>query len=588
MVRSLYSGVTGMKGHQTRLDVIGNNIANVNTMGFKSSSTTFRDVYYQSLRGASAGNGTRGGVNSSMVGYGSKVSSIDLNMTQSISSTTGNPWDVSIGGEGFFQVQDSEGNIFYTRSGKFGYDSMGYLVDSNGYYVLGTQAQGNKVVGQKPGSSRIQMNIPALNPTQASYTMSLNNIQYTLTASNTTSDGNVAVTFLSANLPASVPAEATVTSTGITVKLNKTYTFKSMDDLNTCINEAIVAGNNNKQHPGGTFNLTTSPVVSFPGTGLTGAQICDTPGTNLSGQVTMVPRDSTNTAHGTTTNNIQSWGFSFANPPTGSQFSGGGTCTSLNVESQKDGMWKVTLTTAGGSYVATVSGGELSSGKIRLRNSNDTSTATEDYVTMVCPNERQLIRMSQEYATANQDKNQQEVIPDPGTDGTYHFGPTGAFTDLLTLPVNMGEYSITNAQKSDNLGLGGNVFTLQNGTEGGPQTLADISGFKINANGVIEATHGDTILELGRIDLATFDNPSGLEQVGNTYFANTGNTGSMRIVESGTGGSGALASSTLEMSNVDLSQEFADVITTQRGYQANARMITVSDTLLEELINLKR
>ena len=92
MVRSLYSGVTGMKGHQTRLDVIGNNIANVNTMGFKSSSTTFRDVYYQSLRGASAGNGTRGGVNSSMVGYGSKVSSVDVNMTQSISSTTGNPW----------------------------------------------------------------------------------------------------------------------------------------------------------------------------------------------------------------------------------------------------------------------------------------------------------------------------------------------------------------------------------------------------------------------------------------------------------------------------------------------------------------
>lgn len=153
---------------------------------------------------------------------------------------------------------------------------------------------------------------------------------------------------------------------------------------------------------------------------------------------------------------------------------------------------------------------------------------------------------------------------------------------------NVGEYSITNAQKSDNLGLGGNVFTMQHGTEGGPQTLADISGFKINANGVIEATHNGNLLELGRIDLATFDNPSGLEQVGNTYFANTGNTGSMRIVESGTGGSGALASSTLEMSNVDLSQEFADVITTQRGYQANARMITVSDTLLEELINLKR
>lgn len=580
MVRSLYSGVTGMKGHQTRLDVIGNNIANVNTMGFKSSSTTFRDVYYQSLRGASAGNGTRGGVNSSMVGYGSKVSSIDINMTQSISSTTGNPWDVSIGGEGFFQVQDSEGNIFYTRSGKFGYDSMGYLVDSNGYYVLGTQAQGNKVVGLKPGSSRIQMQIPALNPTQASYTMSINNIQYTLTASNTTTDGNVAVTFLSDNLPASVPAEATVSSTGITVKLNKTYTFKSLDDLNKCINDAIVAGNNNKQHPGGTFNLTASPVVTFPAEGLTGAQICDTPGANLSGQVTM-NRDVTNPDHGDNVNNLSTWGFSFANPPTGSQFSGGGTCNNFEVTyDETTKMWKVLLgLDSGKTYEATVSGGELSSGKIRLRETNAVSnTATEDYITMVCPSERQLIRMSDAYKDANKDPNQQEVIP--GDENGYKFTQTPY--------PKVGEYSITNAQKSDNLGLGGNVFTMQYGTEGGPQTLADISGFKINANGVIEATHNGVPLELGRIDIVTFDNPSGLEQVGNTYFANTGNTGSMRIVEAGTGGSGALASSTLEMSNVDLSQEFADVITTQRGYQANARMITVSDTLLEELINLKR
>ena len=225
MVRSLYSGVTGMKGHQTRLDVIGNNIANVNTMGFKSSVVTFRDVYYQSLRGAAGGNGTRGGVNPSMVGYGSKVSSIDLNMTQSISSTTGNPWDVSIGGEGFFQVQDSNGNIFYTRSGKLGYDNMGYLVDSNGNYVLGTAAQGNKVVGLKPGSSRIQMNIPALNPTQANATNTINNIQYTFTATNTTTDGNISLLLLSDNLPAGVMAEATVTSTGITVKLNRNTTF---------------------------------------------------------------------------------------------------------------------------------------------------------------------------------------------------------------------------------------------------------------------------------------------------------------------------------------------------------------------------
>ena len=570
MVRSLYSGVTGMKGHQTRLDVIGNNIANVNTMGFKSSSTSFRDVYYQSLRGAAAGDGTRGGVNSSMVGYGSKVSSIDLNMTQSISSTTGNPWDISIGGEGFIQVQDSEGNIYYTRSGKLGYDSMGFLVDSNGNYVLGTQAQANKVVGLKPGSSRIQMNIPALNPTQPSYTMSLNNIQFTLTASNTTSDGNVAVTFLSDNLPAGVPAQATVTSTGITVKLNKTYKFNNMDAVNTAINEAIVAGNNNNQHPGGTFSLTAVPVVTFPAGGLTGEQICATPGANLSGQVTQQPRPEegatgADATFGTTSNNLTSWGFGFANPPTGSQFTAEGVCSDFTIEGvsagNADGLgntWTISITVGGTKYSKTITGGELSSGKIRLTpgasttpgtgsTSNGTSS-TEDYITMICPNETMLIRMSQDYAKANGNKNAQEKMPTVAAGTKYTFGKLDAVegTNLEAKDIpKVGEYSLTSAQESDNLGLGGNVFTLQNGTEGGTQSLADISGFKVNANGVIEATHNGNILELGRIDLATFDNPAGLEQVGNTYFSYTGNVGGMRIVEAGTGGSGAIASSTL-------------------------------------------
>ncbi len=585
MVRSLYSGVTGMKGHQTRLDVIGNNIANVNTMGFKSSTATFRDVYYQSLRGAAGGNGTKGGVNSSMVGYGSKVSSIDLNMTQSISSTTGNPWDVSIGGEGFFQVQDSSGNIFYTRSGKFGYDNMGYLVDSNGNYVLGTQAQGNKVVGQKPGSSRIQMLIPSLNPTQASATNTINNVQYTVTAQNTTTDGNVAFYFLSENLPAGVPAVAEVSSTGISVFLNKTHEFANLDALNNAINTAITEGNNGKQHPAGTFTLTTVPADAFS-TPLTGAQICDPAGATLSGSVTgeIGP--------------LQKLGFGFDAPPTGDEFYSGGDCTEFRV-TYADGKWTVemdiTPKNADGSagtkvtYKQTVTGGELASGKIRLVPDNG---KRGDYITLVCPTENGIIRLSDEYKKANTDNNGAEIIPknpdDVGADGKPVFTGGKVSYTIAGLPLKLTGISVSSAQQSDNLGLSGNAFTLQNGTEGGPQSLADISGFKINAGGVIEATHNGVTLELGRIDLATFDNPSGLEQVGNTYFANTSNTGSIRVVEPGMGGSGVLASSTLEMSNVDLAQEFADVITTQRGYQANSRMITVSDTLLEELINLKR
>ena len=146
----------------------------------------------------------------------------------------------------------------------------------------------------------------------------------------------------------------------------------------------------------------------------------------------------------------------------------------------------------------------------------------------------------------------------------------------------------TKTEKATNLGLTSQPFNLKDGTAGGPQTLEDVSGFKIGADGVISCTHRGKILELGRIDLVTFMNPSGLEQVGNTYFAATGNSGDPSAVEAGTSGSGGLVGSSLEMSNVDLSSEFADMITTQRGFQANSRMITVSDTLLEELINLKR
>ena len=114
MVRSMYSGVAGMKANQTGLDVIGNNIANSHTYGFKSSRATFRDMYYQQLRGASAGTATRGGINPSMVGYGAQIASIDLLMTQSSMTSTGNPLDVCITGEGFLQVMDPDGNIYYT------------------------------------------------------------------------------------------------------------------------------------------------------------------------------------------------------------------------------------------------------------------------------------------------------------------------------------------------------------------------------------------------------------------------------------------------------------------------------------------
>jgi len=136
-MKALYSGVSGMRSHQTKMDVIGNNIANVNTNGYKSQRVTFSDIYYQTVRNPSASTDGIGGTNSSQVGYGAKVSSIDTIHTLSGYSPTNKGTDLYINGDGFFKVKDASGNMYYTRFGAFNFDSSGQLVDSNGSIVMG-------------------------------------------------------------------------------------------------------------------------------------------------------------------------------------------------------------------------------------------------------------------------------------------------------------------------------------------------------------------------------------------------------------------------------------------------------------------
>lgn len=158
-----------------------------------------------------------------------------------------------------------------------------------------------------------------------------------------------------------------------------------------------------------------------------------------------------------------------------------------------------------------------------------------------------------------------------------------------TFPTVKGGDPATPSTPSDDLGFSSSSFKLANGTDGGAVELKDLTGIIIGADGIITASHA--ILgrkEVGRIDLANFDNNAALDQSGNSYYSESLNSGAPGVSLAGTDGTGTLKTSSLEMSNVDLSQEFADMITTQRGFQANSRMITVSDTLLEELVNLKR
>jgi len=140
MMRSLYSGVTGLRSHQTKMDVIGNNIANVNTIGYKSSRVVFEDIFSQTIASATTPTANSGGTNPQQIGLGVQLSTIDVSFTTAAAPYTGNPLDLAIDGDGFFVIREGTDGRTFTRAGNFKLDSKNFLVDSNGNYVLGCGA----------------------------------------------------------------------------------------------------------------------------------------------------------------------------------------------------------------------------------------------------------------------------------------------------------------------------------------------------------------------------------------------------------------------------------------------------------------
>lgn len=551
MVRSMYSGVSGLRSHQQRLDVIGNNVSNANTYGFKSSRATFRDMFYQNVRNAAQGTSSRGGINPSAIGYGASLSSVDLLMEVSSMTPTGNPLDVAITGEGFLQVMDNDGNIFYTRAGMLDVDpTTGYLVDGNGYFVLGTQAKDATVgiVGQEPGTSRIKIELPTLDAKQASVTKKIGGNEFTMTATNIGDAGNASINFsLAYDMPAGQDIEVVISGNNIEVNVNPTSTFANvgtfMDQVNTMITDKL-----GETHPAGKFELNMDPPITvagnpaYPGDVITGEQLVKSDAGPTGGMIALSP-------------DAQDRNIQFIAKKLGSAFSGdtAGAQLAITHDTATD-LWSVAV----GDYklegitLAALTG----SAGVMLKNTA-TGADENDYFTI--------------------------SIPKSALDLKDKDDPAAGYADSTT--VTLGD--MTPQRPSGNLGLNAG-FQLEGGTEGGPQTIMNITGFGIGADGTLTGQAGGERLIFGRIDLANFDNPKGLQQSGNSYFAETQNSGKPQYAVPGEDGTGALKNSALEMSNVDLANEFSDMITTQRGYQANSRLITVSDTMLEELINLKR
>ena len=220
MMKSLYSGVAGMKTHNQRMDVIGNNVSNVNTTAYKTSTVTFKDVYYQTKKNASAGDATSGGTNPTQVGYGASLGTIQQVMTQSGFNQTDSVFDCALQGEGFFQVMDQAGNVFYTRAGVFSVDSYGNLCDPNGYIVLGVSGDPTNVEGGS--SQRINLKIPSVDNNVASAEKTVNGYDVTVSASTYGEEGNISFTIIDSNTP-----YATKTGTNLTIYMDLSQEFGS-------------------------------------------------------------------------------------------------------------------------------------------------------------------------------------------------------------------------------------------------------------------------------------------------------------------------------------------------------------------------
>lgn len=453
MMRSLYSGVAGLKTHQTRMDVIGNNIANVNTTAYKSQSMTFSDLMYQTTQAASGANPTTGvgGTNARQIGLGAKTSAIKTAITtQGASQTTNDPFDIMITGDSFFIVNNGQNNYF-TRDGSFYVDGAGNLaMTSTGYNVMGWKVDPNDASAIK------QDTVSALR------VMTTENMTY--------------------------PPEAT-----------KSARISGIIDKNdTNVNAAAGKIMNLEFYDNQGYKYTAKLSVHS---------------TKTDGQFT-VKLDDILDSKGKT------------------------------VLADKS---KASLQQNNADVKDPVLEFDLKNGSFKNVGTAGAQTAASTL--------------------------------------TLHFD-TGTFPSFTDITIDFSNCSNLNNNGSST------VSPIRGDAKGNGagRKVGEMSGIDIQKDGMIYANYDNGCSRLlGQIAVATFANASGLAKEGDNLYSATQNSGDFDGIGTDiTTGGGYMNTGVLEMSNVDLSSEFTEMITTQRGFQANSRIITVSDTLLEELTNLKR
>ena len=548
MMRSMYSAVSGLKTHQTRMDVIGNNIANVNTVAFKSSSVTFSDILYQTTSNASGANATTGtgGVNAKQIGLGTTAAATKVSITSAgASETTGNPFDIRLtdkNSTNFFIVNNGSENVF-TRSGSFYVDGSGNLcMSSTGYTVMGWQVDETTGEIRKDTVSALRI-MQEKNLTSAPEATTQATIAGVLDENDTdvkNDAGRVMNLNFYDNLGYQYTAKFAIKSTGTDGKY--TVELTSVLDSN---NQNIIK------------NLTKQEISQIFGDYQADATL------GQYGLAKGVKFDATNNQYEKDGKKYQvsadSTVFQEVGNPTNTvsitEIFSGITTTMANDIKDKTSKTNVEFDTATGQ--ATVKGEKTSYDLVF-----DTSTGKFASIGGDTPS-KMLNMAALSSGLINTNGNFQNITVD--------------FSQCL---------NYENGGKST---IGADAGAVD-GTTGKGRKLGAMTGIFIDTSGRIYGTYdnGNTEL-LGQIAVAQFSNASGLEKVGESCYRTTLNSGEFDGigVEISADGS-SMTTGELEMSNVDLSSEFTSMITTQRGFQANSRVITTSDTLLEELVNLKR
>jgi len=636
MLRSLYSGVSGVKGHQTYLDVVGNNIANVNTTGFKRSNVLFQDLLYQNVRGAmapDAGQG-RGGINPMQIGLGSMVGAVETIHTQGTMQYTGNRNDFGISGDGYFVVKTGA-DTFYTRAGSATMDSGGNLVMSGmgyiyqGYkmskdptdptkYVEGPLGDINIPVGQKLEAnkttlggyrcnldSRVKAHLPmGITGNDSEFKIVLGTNTYTL---NQVSEGGAVASFMTLSdgtnsvtlgFPAAgpivdptslLPNLTQITTAGAftdaaydpaTGKLTVTAgTNSSTVDLAALMDFQVLSVKN-------ALNNTYYYLAEFNDVATTGDKelVLWGPDASAGGAMTRysvtVPTRRDGTFDLSAATNL----LTAAQSPTGN---------AVTVQATTDGLGLVVKD--GATTVAT----------LNQRLSSVHTSKMDIYDSL---GNAHTLEVSWEKIDNNQWRWRAFLPSEPGitmTDntGVINFTSEGKIEGVDTFDVTINFAALGAEDSTVRLDFSGRSFdkdAIEGVTQYGSAfttkayhqdgyPMGVLQDYAVSSDGTVQGVYSNGQRQpLYKLALALFANPQGLFKESGTVFSQSANSGIAQIVKPMEGGAGRIMGSNLEMSNVDLSQEFVNLIVAQRGFQANARVITTSDQVLEELINLKR